>query len=70
MHSRRQLARKAACGEAIRAYGSHSLSTASCGLDLHLYAGRIPAMKAGDILGHELVSEVVADGKSRSPRIR
>src|SRR5919205_1191956 len=28
-------------------------STAICGSDLHLYDGFIPAMKPGDILGHE-----------------
>ncbi len=28
-------------------------ATAICGSDLHMYRGRIPAMKSGDILGHE-----------------
>ncbi|HAW31327.1 MAG TPA: glutathione-dependent formaldehyde dehydrogenase, partial [Planctomycetaceae bacterium] len=37
--------------------------TAICGSDLHLYAGRIPTMQAGDILGHEFMGEVVAIGR-------
>lgn len=36
--------------------------TAICGSDLHLYAGRIPSMQEGDILGHEFMGEVVAVG--------
>jgi threonine dehydrogenase-like Zn-dependent dehydrogenase len=28
-------------------------ATAICGSDLHLYRGKIPAMKCGDILGHD-----------------
>ena len=40
-------------------------STAICGSDLHLYDGYIPAMRAGDILGHEFMGEVVEVG-SRS----
>ena len=41
-------------------------STAICGSDLHLYDGHIPAMRKGDILGHEFMGEVVevADGVS------
>jgi threonine dehydrogenase-like Zn-dependent dehydrogenase len=39
-------------------------STAICGSDLHLYNGRIPAMKKHDILGHEFMGEVVELGKS------
>lgn len=38
-------------------------STAICGSDLHLYNGRIPAMKKHDILGHEFMGEVVDLGK-------
>ena len=34
-------------------------STAICGSDLHLYDGYIPAMRKGDILGHEFMGEVV-----------
>jgi threonine dehydrogenase-like Zn-dependent dehydrogenase len=37
-------------------------STAICGSDLHLYDGFIPSMKAGDILGHEFMGEVVEVG--------
>ena len=37
-------------------------STAICGSDLHLYDGVIPMMKAGDILGHEFMGEVVETG--------
>ena len=36
--------------------------TAICGSDLHLYDGVIPTMKAGDILGHEFMGEVVEVG--------
>jgi threonine dehydrogenase-like Zn-dependent dehydrogenase len=39
-------------------------STAICGSDLHLYDGYIPTMKAGDILGHEFMGEVVAVGQN------
>ena len=37
-------------------------STAICGSDLHLYGGSIPAMEAGDILGHEFMGEIVETG--------
>jgi len=37
-------------------------STAICGSDLHLYDGFIPTMKAGDVLGHEFMGEVVETG--------
>src|SRR5205823_2286562 len=37
-------------------------ATAICGSDLHLYDGYIPTMKAGDILGHEFMGEVVETG--------
>jgi threonine dehydrogenase-like Zn-dependent dehydrogenase len=37
-------------------------STAICGSDLHLYDHFIPRMKAGDILGHEFMGEVVEVG--------
>ena len=37
-------------------------STAICGSDLHIYNGYIPAMKKGDILGHEFMGEVVEVG--------
>jgi threonine dehydrogenase-like Zn-dependent dehydrogenase len=38
-------------------------STAICGSDLHLYDGFIPTMRAGDILGHEFMGEVVETGR-------
>jgi threonine dehydrogenase-like Zn-dependent dehydrogenase len=38
--------------------------TAICGSDLHLYHGAIPAMKPGDILGHEFMGEVMEVGGS------
>jgi threonine dehydrogenase-like Zn-dependent dehydrogenase len=38
-------------------------STAICGSDLHIYNGAIPGMKAGDILGHEFMGEVVDAGR-------
>ena len=36
--------------------------TTTCGSDLHLLGGYIPAMRAGDILGHEFMGEVVEIG--------
>src|SRR5882724_8551505 len=38
-------------------------TTAICGSDLHLYDGYIPTMKAGDVLGHEFMGEVVETGR-------
>lgn len=37
-------------------------ATAICGSDLHMYRGKIPAMKGGDILGHEFMGEVIEAG--------
>jgi len=37
-------------------------ATAICGSDLHIYRGKIPSMKDGDILGHEFMGEVVEAG--------
>src|SRR5690606_2488526 len=37
-------------------------ATAICGSDLHLYRGKIPAMKDGDILGHEFMGIVEEAG--------
>jgi threonine dehydrogenase-like Zn-dependent dehydrogenase len=37
-------------------------STAICGSDLHLYDHTIPTMKAGDVLGHEFMGEVMEVG--------
>ena len=38
--------------------------TTTCGSDLHLLGGYIPAMRAGDVLGHEFMGEVVEVGKA------
>ncbi|MYZ48229.1 zinc-dependent alcohol dehydrogenase [Propylenella binzhouense] len=38
-------------------------STAICGSDLHLYDNVIPTLRAGDILGHEFMGEVVEVGR-------
>lgn len=37
-------------------------TTAICGSDLHLFDGLIQTMKAGDVLGHEFMGEVVEVG--------
>jgi threonine dehydrogenase-like Zn-dependent dehydrogenase len=37
-------------------------SAAICGSDLHLYDGYIPTLEQGDILGHEMMGEVVETG--------
>lgn len=34
-------------------------ATAICGSDLHLFRGKIPQVKHGDIFGHEFMGEVV-----------
>ncbi|MEA1013521.1 zinc-dependent alcohol dehydrogenase [Sphingosinicella sp. LY1275] len=39
-------------------------SCAICGSDLHLFHNMIPAMKPGDIVGHEMMGEVVETGSS------
>lgn len=36
--------------------------TTTCGSDLHLLSGYIPAMRAGDVLGHEFMGEVAEVG--------
>jgi threonine dehydrogenase-like Zn-dependent dehydrogenase len=36
--------------------------TTICGSDLHLYGGFVSGMKKGDILGHEMVGEIVETG--------
>jgi threonine dehydrogenase-like Zn-dependent dehydrogenase len=38
-------------------------TTCICGSDLHLYDGYVPTMKKGDVLGHEMMGEVVELGK-------
>ncbi len=37
-------------------------ATAICGSDLHLYHGRVPSMREGDVVGHEPMGEVVEVG--------
>lgn len=37
--------------------------TTICGSDLHLYDGYVPSLEKGDILGHEIVGEVVDVGR-------
>jgi threonine dehydrogenase-like Zn-dependent dehydrogenase len=37
-------------------------ATAICGSDLHLYRGKMPELKEGDILGHEFMGVVVDSG--------
>jgi threonine dehydrogenase-like Zn-dependent dehydrogenase len=37
-------------------------ATAICGSDLHLYRGKMPELKDGDILGHEFMGTVVDTG--------
>jgi threonine dehydrogenase-like Zn-dependent dehydrogenase len=44
-------------------------ATAICGSDLHLYRGKVPGMKSGDILGHEFMG-VVEDGGAAVTRLR
>ncbi len=39
------------------------LST-TCGSDLHLIGGYIPAMRAGDVIGHEFLGDVVEVGSA------
>jgi threonine dehydrogenase-like Zn-dependent dehydrogenase len=36
--------------------------SATCGSDLHLLGGYIPAMRAGDVIGHEFLGEIVEVG--------
>lgn len=38
--------------------------TTICGSDLHIYGGHIPSMQKGDIIGHEIVGEVVEAGRA------
>jgi len=37
-------------------------ATAICGSDLHLYRGKVPGMKSGDIMGHEFMGIVEETG--------
>jgi threonine dehydrogenase-like Zn-dependent dehydrogenase len=40
------------------------LLSTSCGSDLHLLGGYVPTMRAGDVLGHEFIGEVVEIGSA------
>lgn len=44
-------------------------ATAICGSDLHLYRGKVPGMKAGDILGHEFMG-IVEDVGAAVTRVK
>jgi len=45
-------------------------SCAICGSDLHLFHNFIPAMKPGDIMGHEMMGEVVETGSEASGALK
>lgn len=45
-------------------------SCAICGSDLHLFHNMIPAMLPGDIMGHEMMGEVVEVGSGVDGRLR
>ncbi|MCC6509637.1 MAG: glutathione-dependent formaldehyde dehydrogenase [Pirellulaceae bacterium] len=45
-------------------------ATAICGSDLHLFDGYMPAMKSGDILGHEFMGEVVETGATAAGKLK
>ena len=45
-------------------------SCAICGSDLHLFHNLIPAMLPGDIMGHEMMGEVVEVGKGLDGRLQ
>ena len=43
-------------------------ASVSCGSDLHLVGGYVPTMRAGDILGHEFLGEIVEVGSAVTKR--
>jgi len=45
-------------------------SCAICGSDLHLFHNFIPAMLPGDIMGHEMMGEVVETGKGVNGKLK
>jgi threonine dehydrogenase-like Zn-dependent dehydrogenase len=45
-------------------------SCAICGSDLHLFHNIVPAMKPGDIMGHEMMGEVVEVGSGVNGRLK
>jgi len=44
------------------------LLTTTCGSDLHLLSGYIPTMRAGDVIGHEFLGEIVEVGSGVTNR--
>jgi threonine dehydrogenase-like Zn-dependent dehydrogenase len=44
------------------------LLTTTCGSDLHLLSGYIPTMRAGDVIGHEFIGEIVEVGSGVTNR--
>ena len=44
------------------------LLTTTCGSDLHLLSGYIPTMRAGDVIGHEFIGEIVEVGSAVTNR--
>lgn len=45
-------------------------ATAICGSDLHLYAGLMPTMESGDVLGHEFMGEVMEVGPGAASKLK
>lgn len=45
-------------------------ATAICGSDLHLYHGKIPDLRPGDILGHEFMGIVEEVGRMSPQCVR
>ena len=45
-------------------------SCAICGSDLHLFHNFIPAMLPGDVMGHEMMGEVVEVGSQAKNKLR
>jgi len=45
-------------------------SCAICGSDLHLFHNFIPAMMPGDVMGHEMMGEVVETGSQMNGRLK
>jgi threonine dehydrogenase-like Zn-dependent dehydrogenase len=39
-------------------------ATAICGSDLHLYRGKVPGLRAGDVLGHEFMGIIEETGRA------
>src|SRR5947208_14817838 len=45
-------------------------SCAICGSDLHLFHNFIPAMLPGDVMGHEMMGEVVEVGRGGNGKLK